>query len=568
MDTKKASFSSSVRVHLKTIFFLSFWFAIPAVLLAFLVSRPDLGVPAPQIYQEELQEASGAFQVPFKVRLKGVDTKVDGNQMIFVQLAEEADPASPSAQQAKVFTFESAVVRQDENDPEVFSGRLLFDKPLKEAFWTVWVKGPLHLQRQFDGIITEKEFDFAGQPLLPGDIIMPDTGQDNKIDGIDREYLLSLIAKNGAGLTEEEIKSSDLNLDNKINDEDLFLLGDLGGWKEEVLTVQPAIGNTEPCSRPLPPLSVLAQTGPGVGQITLYWTPASNADYYTITYGLASGGYIYGSPNIGNRNQYTVSGLAPGRVYYFVLTAVNNICGSSGYSEEAQSRVGGTLPAVVANETKGGWQASGAGRPGIVPSAQPVPSGEAMIQPFEQASESAWLATVSAVPSPLPTAFIPPKQEPFWRGLSFWSKVGIAAGVIFIVLLIISSFKFKSRKPGLAKSSGGVSPQSSDMASTPVSADKMVARQTVLDEPVKETESIDRQVSASPADTEDESPAVSIEEEKPVSAEPVEKESFTPTTWPPPQPPVQPQQNEEVKTFPNDNFPTTPQSSKGEELKI
>lgn len=245
---------------------------------------------------------------------------------------------------------------------------------------------------------------------------------------------------------------------------------------------QSSVLAAEPCSRPSAPSSVQAQTGPGAGQVTLYWTPAGNADYYAITYGLASGGYIYGSPNIGNNSQYTVSGLAPGRVYYFVLTSVSNVCGSSGYSEEAQSRAGGSLP-VVAGETKGGvgWQPSGAaGQPGAIPSAQPLPLTEPIVQPLTIATGSASFdnaqdeteSTISAEPSPLP--FIPPKPEPFWRGWSFWSKVGVAAGVIFVILLAVTSLRLKGRKPA---------PQSSDVASLPVSADKMVAQQTVGDEP-------------------------------------------------------------------------------------
>ena len=229
----------------------------------------------------------------------------------------------------------------------------------------------------------------------------------------------------------------------------------------------------EPCSRPLAPSSVQAQTGPGVGQITLYWSPVSNVDYYTITYGLASGGYIYGSPNIGGNSQYTVSGLAPGRVYYFVLTSVNS-CGSSGYSEEASARAGGNLPVAVVSETKGGigWQPSGAGQSGVVPSAQPVPLTETVIQPLAIASDSAE-TTVSAKPDPSP--FIPPKPEPFWREWGFLSKVGIAAGVIFVILLIATSLKFKKRDVA--------APPSSDVAAPPFSADKMVSRQTVEDEP-------------------------------------------------------------------------------------
>jgi hypothetical protein len=181
-----------------------------------------------------------------------------------------------------------------------------------------------------------------------------------------------------------------------------------------------------------------AETGPGVGQVTLKWETVKNAEYYTVTYGLVSRGYIYGAPNIGKGTQYTVSGMAAGRKYYFVLTSVNR-CGSSDYSAEVSARAGGSLPPPPAADDKGGWQP-----PGAIVQVSPWPS----VSPLSGVVASP-VATASAAPSfspepsGSPTGFVPPKPEPFWRGLEFWKKVGIVAGALFVLMLIISFLRAK-----------------------------------------------------------------------------------------------------------------------------
>jgi hypothetical protein len=82
------------------------------------------------------------------------------------------------------------------------------------------------------------------------------------------------------------------------------------------------------CVAPAAPTGLTAQTG-STGQVIINWIGVDNANYYTITYGLVSHGYIYGAPNIGKTTTFTVSQLAAGRTYYFALTSVNS-CGSSG----------------------------------------------------------------------------------------------------------------------------------------------------------------------------------------------------------------------------------------------
>lgn len=62
-----------------------------------------------------------------------------------------------------------------------------------------------------------------------------------------------------------------------------------------------------------------AASGPGVGQVTLYWQDADSADNYHLVYGKESGKYQYGALRIGKLNKFTVSRLEEGKVYYFAL---------------------------------------------------------------------------------------------------------------------------------------------------------------------------------------------------------------------------------------------------------
>jgi hypothetical protein len=81
----------------------------------------------------------------------------------------------------------------------------------------------------------------------------------------------------------------------------------------------------------------------GTSQITLTWTAATNpVTYYLLAYGLTSGQYIYGNPNIGGHDttSYTVSNLAKGTTYYFVVKAVN-ICNPSNFSNEISATTAG-----------------------------------------------------------------------------------------------------------------------------------------------------------------------------------------------------------------------------------
>jgi hypothetical protein len=93
---------------------------------------------------------------------------------------------------------------------------------------------------------------------------------------------------------------------------------------------------------PSRPANLKATTTGKNGQVHLTWDRVSEeATHYTVTYGEKWMDFEYGSPNIGNTDQFNVNGLRNGKLYYFVVTAVND-CASSGYSDGASAYAGWT----------------------------------------------------------------------------------------------------------------------------------------------------------------------------------------------------------------------------------
>lgn len=60
-------------------------------------------------------------------------------------------------------------------------------------------------------------------------------------------------------------------------------------------------------------------SGPKVGEVTLYWQHADNANNYHLVYGTTLEMNQYGALNLGNINKFTVRSLVLGKVYYFAL---------------------------------------------------------------------------------------------------------------------------------------------------------------------------------------------------------------------------------------------------------
>lgn len=90
-----------------------------------------------------------------------------------------------------------------------------------------------------------------------------------------------------------------------------------------------------------PPVApkVWTSSGPGAGQVTLFWSESAYADRYAVAYGTVSGKYIYGADNIGGSSarSYTVKSLQPGQKYVFVVSGARG-CSASPFSAEVWAK--------------------------------------------------------------------------------------------------------------------------------------------------------------------------------------------------------------------------------------
>lgn len=76
-------------------------------------------------------------------------------------------------------------------------------------------------------------------------------------------------------------------------------------------------------SYPSAPTGLSAITGAD-GTVTLNWNHTiSDHTGYLIAFGTSPGNYLYGAPDVGNINQYTVESLTPGAQYCFYVRSLN-----------------------------------------------------------------------------------------------------------------------------------------------------------------------------------------------------------------------------------------------------
>jgi malectin (di-glucose binding ER protein)/thrombospondin type 3 repeat protein/fibronectin type III domain protein len=85
-------------------------------------------------------------------------------------------------------------------------------------------------------------------------------------------------------------------------------------------------------------------------QVNLSWNANTESDLagYNIRYGTSSRSYTT-KINVGKTTQYTVTGLSPGKTYYFATTAYDTSGNESGYSNEARY----TVPTTVDSDGDG-----------------------------------------------------------------------------------------------------------------------------------------------------------------------------------------------------------------------
>jgi len=167
---------------------------------------------------------------------------------------------------------------------------------------------------------------------------------------------------------------------------------------------------------------------------TLTWTDSSDpVSNYLVSYGIASGNYIYGDPNIGGQGttSFTVGALTGGKKYYFAVAATNN-CGRSGLSNE-MSTVVNPVPAT------------------------PTPSPQPTVEPTTAPDINSVVPIDS--PSDVPTDTPTPTAAPAQNVNSTFRDLGIGVVALGLVLIgsvvVIQIIKKKNKIPPI----GGSTPQ-------------------------------------------------------------------------------------------------------------
>lgn len=128
----------------------------------------------------------------------------------------------------------------------------------------------------------------------------------------------------------------------------------------------------------------------GSDQITLTWTAVADpVSYYLVAYGNESKKYIYGNPNVGGQGttSYTVSNLANGKTYYFVVRAGNG-CAPGSYSNEVSAVAGGIIiiPTPTPTKTLNSSSNSDIGKSQLVETPTPEPTETPIPTPTSQPS--------------------------------------------------------------------------------------------------------------------------------------------------------------------------------------
>lgn len=183
------------------------------------------------------------------------------------------------------------------------------------------------------------------------------------------------------------------------NSQLLFGYGDTAPWRCSQATPEKVVFYQ-------PNHSLLPKTA-AKGEVILNWLKLSDkADRYTIAYGVQPGTYIYGLPDVGNVNSFTVNYLSPGTRYYFVVRGVNS-CMPGPWSQEwsavAPGGVGGGIVATIVTPQTTVAPKTTAPKTTVTPKTQVQPQPKGGAVPTEQ-------------PAPVET----PKPLTFWQRVGQW----------------------------------------------------------------------------------------------------------------------------------------------------
>lgn len=195
------------------------------------------------------------------------------------------------------------------------------------------------------------------------------------------------------------------------------------------------------------PTNLVAKTGSKSEEVELNWKAAEGTvTHYGITYGKnwidGQGPNEYGALNIGKVTSYTVKGLVPGQLYYFVVYAIND-CANSGYSDGAAAYAGqitgysGNYGSGIKATTRPTVAATT--KPTQLPQITPLPTIEAI---------ASTAADLKVEYKPLTAPVTEEKIVEEETGESFWGVntgllLPIIGGIILILLGILFVVLFK-----------------------------------------------------------------------------------------------------------------------------
>ena len=110
-----------------------------------------------------------------------------------------------------------------------------------------------------------------------------------------------------------------------------------GGSVSTTAAVSPATAAPTAAS-----LTCVGDTNLSGASVTLAWDAVPVANGYRVYYGTAPGTYdqlVGQGLDVGGCTTYTLTGLGSGTIYYFTVTAYNNLNEESGYSNEVSKQM-------------------------------------------------------------------------------------------------------------------------------------------------------------------------------------------------------------------------------------
>lgn len=190
---------------------------------------------------------------------------------------------------------------------------------------------------------TNNDYSLVNYPL--NDLLDPakplvSLGHVNK--NVKNNYLWSVVFNSNAGNEYQNLVSRfDINFNFECDE-------DITDNPSNTSDNPPSNQGTADCTNSAPNAPTGLYAVRNDGSVTLHWThPTSTHTGYLIAYGTSPGVYLYGAPDIGNDDHYTVGSLTNGAQYCFYVRSLNG-CMPGGRTPEYCVNPGATIiPASI-----------------------------------------------------------------------------------------------------------------------------------------------------------------------------------------------------------------------------